>query len=172
MKKILIILVGMLGFLMLVSCSKVVSDNEKNVVIDEETSFKKAMKIEKMVAENEELVAYFGGCRIDPDSKYLEIYVVNNNRKMKKTCKECIDEEGVSFIKCKASYKELEELQKEIVTAIWDSSASEELRSNISSTQILVDQNCVMVTMKELTEERIKLFKDKISSSQYIQFRQ
>lgn len=125
-------------------------------------------------SENSKNPDFYAGIYLDED----ETVVVNTTAKTKKVLQKLEETSGydeLKVIKVPYSLSDLKKVKKMIsdfYTDKFDSSNGklEQMLESLQTVSVDVVNNCVLVRMKDLNDEKIALFKDRISDSDMIKF--
>ena len=175
MKKYLVILIALMCAIMLLnSCRKVEQSghSEKfwNNHDQSQLDYKNLLKSfsSEDIIKAEDYPENYGGVYIDGEG-ILNIYTTGNVDEVKKEYAERTGNDNITIKKCEYSFRELTEAM-DTMNSFMSGNPDNEITKNISGYSLMDVDNCIIVELKQFSQEKIDEFKQTVLSKPFIKF--
>lgn len=146
-----------------------VQENEMPKISNEEQqAIEYYNNIQKVVESNADLEKIYGGAYID-DTSNLVVLLAENDKNVMNKITSVVDENNIEIEYVSNTLEELKNLKQHITDYVQNNMESE-IASYICSTGLDEQNNHLIVELDNITEEKIKKFKDNVSDSDMIEF--
>lgn len=182
MKKVLVVLLAL--FICTVSNVNAIAD--RNVTLNDQllnkqfqslTEYNKIIeavnnKDTSLLATKNNISNYFGGAYLN-DKKQLVTLVTENNKTVVNELIKLTNNDNLIIKKVKFSYSHLQQTMNKINSYLYMNQKSDDkIINNINRITLHDDKNCIVVSLFRINEDYIKLFKNKVCSSECLIFKE